>query len=115
MSDEQQLIPVPGEDDEVELEIPALTAPVLPVETTFDNAAMLYQRTIGGGMLLKMLPLVATAQGTMPTPHAYVAKFSPEGWERFKREVAADGVKAPAVETARTIPGGLLRANGDTA
>lgn len=95
--------------EQVELEIPDVTAPVMPTEHTLNNSHTFYQRTIGGGMLLKFVPLVARGDGSVvPAPEAYVVAFSPEGWERFKREVSLDGVTPPRVETVRTFPGGLL-------
>lgn len=96
----------------VEFEIPAVTSPIMPVEHTLTNSHTFYQRTIDGGMLVKFLPIVMTPSGGVPAPEAYVVTFNADGWERFKREVAADGVKPPAIETARHFPGGLLNGGG---
>jgi hypothetical protein len=103
-----------GEPDAeaVEFEIPAVTAPTMPVEHTLTNSHTFYQRTVGGGMQVKFLPIVMTPSGAVPAPEAYVIVFNPDGWERFKREVAADGVKPPTIETARHFPGGLLNGDG---
>lgn len=96
------------EPEQVEVEVPAQTAPTLPVEHFLHYSATFYQRQIGGGMLVKFVPLVATPAGNVPAPEAYCVEFSPEGWDRFKREVAADGARGPVIETARHVPGGFL-------
>lgn len=91
-----------------EVEVPPLTAPVLPLEVVLHNSTTFYQRMIGGGMQLKFAPLVQTPAGYVPTTPGYVVEFGAEAWERFKREVAADGERPPQIETVRHIPGGPL-------
>jgi len=101
---------VSGEEsngDSVEVEVPATTAPTFPHETTLTNSHTFFQRTIGGGMMLKFVPLVVLPDGrTLPDTHAVCVLFSADGWERFKRQAAADG-DAPAIVTARNIEGFL--------
>lgn len=110
--DERDALDLARDDDEpVEFEIPAATAPTFPVEHTLNNSHTFYQRTVGGGMDLKFVALVTLPDGrNIPSPEATVIRFGPEPWERFKREVEADGDK-PRIETVRHFPGGLL--NGD--
>lgn len=100
------------EEEAVEFEIPAVTAPVFPYEMVLNDSHTFYQRTIGGGMDVKLVPVVQTPNGRAPALPATVVRFSPEGWERFKREVANDGEKAPNIETVRAFPGGLLHREG---
>lgn len=100
------------EAEPVEFEIPATTAPTLPTEHTLNNSATFYQRRVDGGMIVKFVPIVMTPNGAVPAPDAYCVSFSVDGWERFKREVAADGVKPPSIETVRHFPGGLLNGDG---
>lgn len=95
------------EPEQVEIEIPPVTAPTLPHEIILHNSANWYQRLVGGGMALKFCPLVQTPGGWVPTTPGFVVEFGPEAWERFRAEVAADGVKS-RIETHRTLPGGGL-------
>jgi hypothetical protein len=98
--------------DSIEVEVPAITTPTFPVEQTLNNSQAFFQRTIGGGMLLKVVPLITTPRGVLPAHEATVIVFSADGWDRFKRAVAADGDAPPQVETALHIPGGLLNGEG---
>ena len=77
--------------DSIEVEIPPTTAPVFPIERTLNNSKIFFQKMIGGGMLLKIVPLIATPNGNIPHPEAVCVIFGEAGWEQFKREVAADG------------------------
>lgn len=107
MSDRTE--PWPGQDapEQVEtFEIPAATAPVFPLEEVLHNSAHFFQRTIGGGMLLKFCPLVTTPQGSVPALPAVVVEFSPEGWDGFVRDVQA-GERRPHIPTVRHFPEGL--------
>jgi hypothetical protein len=98
--------------DSIEVEVPAITAPTFPHETTLNNSHTFFQRTVGGGMLLKFVPLVTLPNGQqLPDPHATCVMFSPEGWEQFRRQVAADGIESRIV-TARSFPEGFLRGEG---
>lgn len=98
--------------DSVEVEIPEMTAPVFPTESTLTNSHTFFQRTVGGGMTLKFVPLIALPDGrTLPDTHATCVQFSAEGWERFKRSIAADGVESRIV-TARGFPEGFIRGEG---
>lgn len=101
-------------DDErdVEHELPPVTAPTFPTEHVLNDSHTFFQRVVSGGMLVKFVPLVHTRGGVVPAPDAYCISFSPEGWERFKTEVLADGAKAPVIETARSFPGDLLNGGG---
>lgn len=100
------------EVEQVEIEVPPATAPVLPLEVVLHNSVNWFQRLVGGGMQVKFAPLVQTPAGYVPTTPGYVVEFSADAWERFKREVAADGVKAPAIETVRHFPGDPLNGAG---
>jgi hypothetical protein len=101
------------EVEQIEFEVPAVTAPTLPTEHVLNNSVNFFQRLVGGSMQLKFVPLVVLPDGrSVPAPEAYVVLFNPDSWERFKREVAADGMKAPGIETVRHFPGGLLNGDG---
>lgn len=97
--------------DTIEVEIPSVTAPTFPIEHVLNNSHTFFQRTIGGGMDLKFVALVATQHGNMPAPDATVVRFNAESWDRFKRECMADGDK-PRIQTVRHFPGGLLNGEG---
>lgn len=98
--------------DSVEIEVPPVTAPTFPTETTLTNSHTFFQRTVGGGMLLKFVPLVTLPNGqSLPDTHSTGVQFSPEGWEQFKRDVEVDGERSRIV-TARTFPEGFLRGEG---
>ena len=90
-----------------EFEIPAQTAPVFPIETLLHNSACFFQRTMGGGMHMKVVALIATPNGHVPAPDATVVEFSAAGWDGFKEQVARDGARS-TIETVRTFPGGML-------
>ena len=100
-------MPVDPDDEVVELEIPAVTSPTFPWEMVLHNSVTFYQRMVGGGMQLKFCPLAATPQGYAPLPPGFTIEFNPDAWERFKREVEADGEK-PRIETFRSFGGGPL-------
>lgn len=95
------------EPEEIEVEVPAVTAPTAPWEIVLHNSTTFFQRMVGGGMLLKFLPVVATPEGYVPVPPGVGVEFSAEAWERFKREVEADGER-PRVQVARSFGGGPL-------
>lgn len=98
--------------DMVEVEVPAVTAPVFPVEATLTNSHVFFQRTVGGGMLLKFVPLITLPDGRqLPDTHATCVQFNAEGWERFKRTVKVDGVESP-ITVVRDLPGGFLGGGG---
>jgi hypothetical protein len=80
------------------------TAPTLPWEILLPNSATFFQRLPNGGMLLKFTPAVFGPQGGQIVPPGIVISFSADGWERFKEEVARDGVKPPEIPIARTLP-----------
>jgi hypothetical protein len=98
--------------DTIEVEVPAITAPTFPHETTLNNSHTFFQRMVGGGMTLKFVPIVTLPDGRqIPDPHAISIVFSAEGWEQFKRTVEADGEQSRIV-TARGFPEGFLRGEG---
>jgi hypothetical protein len=103
---------VSDDEERIELEIPAVTAPTFPWEVVLHNSATFYQRMVGGGMQLKFCPLLPTPQGHLPVPPGVTIEFNAEAWERFKREVAVDGEK-PRVETFRSFGGGPLNGGGE--
>jgi hypothetical protein len=105
-------VPKQPDEEEVRFELPAVTAPVFPWEITLNESAAFYQRLIGGGMAVKFVAVAMTPQGWAPLPPGVVIIFTDKAWERFQREVAAGGEKAPVVETATAIP--RLHLNGDT-
>lgn len=100
--------------DQVEIEIPAVTAPTFPIERMIWNSETFYQRDIAGNMIVKLVPLINTQRGNVPHAEALCIVYSPAGWERFQREVAADGVKAPTIETTQHFPGGFLNGGQDS-
>lgn len=100
--------------DSLEIEVPAVTAPTFPIERVIWNSETFYQRDIAGNMIVKLVPLIATTGGNVPHAEALCFMFSPEGWERFKREVAADGAKAPLIEAMRHFPGGFPNGGHDS-
>lgn len=78
--------------------------PVLPWEIKLGGSVTHYQQLDGGGMALCFTPAIATPQGNMLTPPQVRIEFGKEGWENFKREVAADGAKSN-IAIARQLPG----------
>jgi hypothetical protein len=105
-------MPEPDREPEtIDVDLPATTAPVFPTEHVLSSSQVFFQRMIGGGMQLKFVAVIMSPRGPLPAPEATVINLTPDGWEVFKRIVAADGVVPPQVETALHIPGGLL--NGE--
>jgi hypothetical protein len=85
-----------------------VTAPTFPWELVLNDSMTFFQRLPGGGMQIKFSPAVRTPNGVMPLPPGFVVEFGNVGWARFKEEVAADGEKKPTIETASSIPGGII-------
>lgn len=87
---------------------PAVERPTMPTETVLRNSATFYRRRADGVMELAFCP-VATLPGGQQAlvPEAFVIEFHGDAWERFKREVLADGVKPPTIETVQGLPPGL--------
>lgn len=111
----ERFIAVDLEEDEAieeRFELPAVTAPTFPWEIMLNESAVFYQRLIGGGMAVKFVAVAMTQGGWAPLPPGVVIVFNDKTWERFKREVAADGEKAPMIETATHVP--RLHTNGET-
>lgn len=80
--------------------------PVMPWDIRFNNSVTHYVRRADGGMVLVFTPGVAAPDGSgrmMVTPPAIGVQFSAEAWERFKREVVADG-KTSGITLATSIP-----------
>lgn len=82
------------------------TAPIFPAEVVLSMHGNWLQRLPGGGMQVKFAALVMTPAGPRPQLPAYVVEFNADGWERFKRVVAADG-DVPSVELATHLPPGV--------
>ena len=64
--------------------------PVLPWEVSLRNAGWFLEASEAGGMVLKLVPLQPLPDGSqVPVGMAVEVAFSADGWERFRRDVAA--------------------------
>lgn len=79
--------------------------PITP-HLVVDNSVTSYIRTDDGGTILCFTPIVMLGdQGALQPPQIRI-EFSPDGWEIFRREVEADGVKSN-IQISRGLPPGL--------
>lgn len=84
---------------------PREAVPVLPWQIGLNNSVTHYRKRDDGGMVLCFTPGMDAPGGgfaMVPGPQCQIA-FSPEAWERFQREVAADGVKSK-IAVSRVVP-----------
>lgn len=86
------------------------TAPVLPWEIRLRNATVFYQQLPDGGMQVKFVPVLATAERLVPMAPAVEISFSPDGWDRFKADIERDGAPSPIVKPE---PGLIAKLNGN--
>lgn len=80
-------------------------APVLPVASVVTSHFEHYQSRPDGGMTLIVTPTWPSREGDgyVLVPPQLRIVFDKDGWERFQREVAADGVRS-SIAVSREIP-----------